>query len=47
MDFCIVLPDVDVSSGSFVDGEAAIEGETVELGVSTLPVGSGEAGELL
>lgn len=39
--------DVDVSSGSFVDGEAAVEGETVELGVFTLPVGSGEAAELL
>ena len=39
--------DVDVSSGSFVDGEAAVEGETVELGISTLPVGNGEAAELL
>ena len=39
--------DVDVSSGSFVDGEAAVEGETAELGISTLPVCSGEAAELL
>ena len=27
--------------------EAAVEGETVELGISTLPVGSGETAELL